>query len=83
MSMNLLRLAIFTLLVVGTAAAQQADHLIQAVVAGHSLGNEPKGIAALEALLAEGLDVNAADSAGWTALMQACLKDGRGSSTSS
>ncbi len=72
--MNLLRLVALTLLVVAAAAAQQAERLIQAVAVGHSLGNEPKGIAALEALLAEGLDVNAADSTRWTALMEACLE---------
>ncbi|MDA1314502.1 MAG: ankyrin repeat domain-containing protein [Acidobacteria bacterium] len=74
MPINVRCLTILSLLATFCAPAQQADRLIQAVVAGHSLGNEPKGIAALEALLAEGLDVNAADSAGWTALMQACLE---------
>jgi ankyrin repeat protein len=83
-SIHVPRLTIVSLLVIAAAPAQQAgrpiqadgqaDRLIQAVVAGHSLGNEPKGVAALEALLAGGLDVNAADSAGWTALMQACLE---------
>lgn len=72
--MNLLRPVALTLLVVGAATAQQAERLVQAVAAAHSIGNEPKGIAALEALLAEGLDVNAADSARWTALMEACLE---------
>ncbi len=72
--MTLLRLAFVALLLVAPAAAQQAERLIEAVAVGHSLGNEPKGIAALEALLADGLDVNAADSVGWTALMGACLE---------
>jgi ankyrin repeat protein len=72
--MNLIRITLFTVLAIAPAAAQQAERLIEAVAAGHSLGNEPKGIAALEALLSDGLDVNAADSVGWTALMDACLE---------
>ena len=74
--MKLVRLISLTLLVVVTAPAQQTERLIQAVGAGQSLGYEPKGIAALEALLPEGLDVNAADPAGWADVVRFLLDFG-------
>ncbi len=54
--------------------ASQSEQLQTAVSKGHRLGSEGSGVAAVNELLDRGLNVNAKDSAGWTALMMASLE---------
>jgi ankyrin repeat protein len=70
-------LAVGILAVFATPAQQNridSDQLQSAVSKGHRLGSEQYGVAAVEELLDRGLNVNAKDGAGWTALMMASLE---------
>src|SRR4051812_33942427 len=69
-------LAVGILPVFATSAQQtriDSEQLQSAVSKGHRLGSEQYGVAAVEELLDRGLNVNAKDGAGWTALMMASL----------
>jgi hypothetical protein len=54
--------------------ATDSQRLQEAVSKGHRLGAEASGVAAVAELLDLGLNVNAKDSVGWTALMMASLE---------
>ena len=52
----------------------ESEQLQSAVSKGHRLGFEETGVEAVRELLDRGLNVNAKDGAGWTALMMASLE---------
>lgn len=76
--MAIIRLSVISALALTAASAQQtsngSEQLQSAVSKGHRLGAEDRGVTAVEELLDRGLDVNAQDSVGWTALMMASLE---------